>query len=52
MSTIILTQYNNYFNRVIKTLYDALDYYGSKAKTFTDVNFNPQDGVNTKLTIN
>ena len=52
MSTIILTQYNNYFNRVIKTLYDALDYYGSNAKTFTDVNFNPQDGVNTKLTIN
>ena len=52
MSTIILTQYNNYYNRVIKKNDYASHYYGSKAKAFTDVNFNPNDGVTTTLTVN
>lgn len=52
MSTIILTQYNNYYNRIIKKHDAASDYNNTNSQLFLDVNFNPNDGVSTTLTIN
>lgn len=53
MSTIALAQYNNYYNRIVKKL-DLFSQYltGSNVRVLNDINFNPHDGVSTRLVIN
>lgn len=53
MSTLILAQYNNYYNRIVKKI-DLFPKYLTlpNAKVLNDINFNPHDGVSTKLVIN
>lgn len=48
MATVYLYKFNNYYNRQVKK-YDTLAEYGSYyyMETGTNVNFNPNDGVNT-----
>lgn len=54
--TIYLLKYNNYYNRTIKRWTSLEDIYSDEEfeeiGVFTGVNFNPQDGVNTNLTLN
>ena len=50
---IFINGYNNYYNRKVKyskDLNDYLDNYECYIKT--NINFNPNDGVSTKLTAN
>lgn len=52
--TLLLLQYNNYYNRIVKKL-DTLEEYvnvGPNYKFIQRVNFNPNDGVNTEQIIN
>lgn len=61
MSTIVLMNYENYYNRrclppkamLINPLNPGSgDYYYETFTTFSNINFNPNDGVNTELVIN
>lgn len=46
-------KYNNYYNRIIKKLDTINDYYNTyNAIIKENVNFNPNDNVNTTLTVN
>ena len=49
--TLYLFNFNNYYNRIIKK-YDKIDDYGTPLETFTNVNFNPNDGISTKQILN
>lgn len=53
MSTIYLLHYNNYYNRIVKKEDDINDYLVSPylIATLSNVNFNPNDGVDTELII-
>lgn len=50
MANIYIYNYNNYYNRQAKAPKDLAD-YGTPIYTQTDVNFNPNDGVNTSLVV-
>lgn len=50
MANIYIYNYNNYYNRQAKQPID-LEEYGTPIYTQTDVNFNPNDGVNTSLVV-
>lgn len=54
LNTLLLLQYNNYFNRIIKSENSYSDYIQAaiKNKSITGVNFNPNDGVDTEQIIN
>ena len=51
MATLYLYSYNNYYNRRLKKE-DTLEGYGTPifTETSTNLNFNPNDGVNTEDT--
>lgn len=50
---LVLLNYNNYFNRIVKTASHISDYlYLRKAEYIFNVNFNPNDGVETEQVIN
>lgn len=53
MNLLILKGFNNYFNRKIKKYSDVDDYetLSSKYYLFSDINFNPNDGVLTEQVI-
>ena len=51
MNILILKGFNNYFNRIVKK-YTTLEDYEENSQssaTYTDINFNPNDGVATEL---
>lgn len=53
MKTLLLKKFNNYFNRII-VKYSTLDEYKEKSSSFlaySNVNFNPNDGVTTELVV-
>lgn len=53
MNILVLKKFNNYANRIV-VRYDTLDDYKERSAsnlTFTDINFNPNDGVITELII-
>ena len=53
MNILLLKGFNNYFNRIVKK-YSTLADYKEKSSSFlefTNVNFNPNDGVATELII-
>lgn len=53
MSTINLLHFNNYLNRIVKrfeTIAEYLDYVVTDG-VYTNMNFNPADGVSTTITI-
>ena len=47
--TIYILNYNNYYNRILKKERTLEDYADSVIYYLSDVNFNPNDNVNTKL---
>ena len=50
--TLYLLHYNNYFNRIIKTEVSLADYLDYSLGSIQNVNFNPNDGVDTEQIIN
>lgn len=57
MSRLVFLNYNNYFNRRVKTAYNFAPLYelagsATGAITKTGVNFNPNDGVRTEIVVN
>lgn len=53
MNILLLKGFNNYFNRIVKK-YSTLADYKSNSNTyleFTNINFNPNDGVATSLIV-
>ena len=51
MKILLLRGFNNYFNRIVKK-YSTLDDYKENSDSyveFTDINFNPNDGVGPQL---
>lgn len=54
MNNIIIGNYNNYFNRIVK-VEDSFNGYvaafGDTAKRIDSVNFNPDDGITTELIV-
>lgn len=53
MSNIMVGSYNNYYNRIVKVHdYSEILTAGHNWMTFTKINFNPNDGVNTTLILN
>lgn len=50
MANIYIYNYNNYYNRMAKPPQELIG-YGTPIYTQTDVNFNPNDGVNTTLIV-
>ena len=52
LSTLILLQYNNYYQRYIKTEETLSDYLDSEVYRQTNCNFNPGDGINTTHVFN
>ena len=53
MSTIYLLNYENYFNRkCAKPQTNVLNYEDNILAEFDNINFNPNDGVNTELIVN
>ena len=50
--TLYLLHYNNYFNRIIKTETSLADYLDYSLGSIQNVNFNPNDGVDTEQIIN
>lgn len=51
--TLYFMQYNNYYNRIIKKLETIDEYYNTYNTIVKEgVNFNPNDNVNTQLTVN
>ena len=53
LSTLYLLRYNNYYNRILKK-HDTLQDYGQFliGSPLTNINFNPNDGINAKQVIN
>lgn len=52
MNNILIGNYNNYFNRIVKIENSVNDYitaFGETSKRVDLINFNPSDGVNTEL---
>ena len=52
MHNLLIGNYNNYFNRIVKAEDSVNDYvaaFGDTAKRIDSVNFNPDDGINTEL---
>lgn len=52
MQTCYLLNYNNYYNREYKKLYDLNDYLDYMKYSWTNVNFNPGDGITTTIPVN
>ena len=53
MKILLLKKFNNYFNRII-VKYSTLDDYKQRSSSFlaySNVNFNPNDGVTTELVV-
>lgn len=50
MATIYIYNYNNYFNREVR-MKDTIAAYGTPLHVQNNVNFNPNDGVSTGLTV-
>ena len=53
MNILLLRGFNNYFNRIVKK-YSTVDDYKANSSSFlelSNINFNPNDGVNTELVI-
>ena len=50
--TLYLLNYNNFFNRIIKTETSISEYMPYVLGTLTNINFNPNDGVDTEQIIN
>lgn len=50
--TLYLLHYNNFFNRIIKTETTLADYFDYSLGSIQNVNFNPNDGVDTEQIIN
>ena len=52
MQTCYLLNFNNYYNREYKKLYDLNDYLDYMKYSWTNVNFNPGDGITTSIPVN
>lgn len=52
MQTCYLLNFNNYYNREYKKLYDLNDYLDYMKYSWTNVNFNPGDGITTTIPVN
>ena len=52
MQICYLLNYNNYYNREYKKLYDLNDYLDYMKYSWTNVNFNPGDGITTSIPVN
>ena len=53
MNILLLKKFNNYFNKIV-VKYDTLNEYKERSSSFlaySNVNFNPNDGVITELTV-
>ena len=50
--TLYLLHYNNYFNRIVKTETALADYLDYSLGSIQNVNFNPNDGVDTEQIVN
>ena len=53
MNILLLKGFNNYFNRIVKKYSTLADYKDHSAEylEFTNINFNPNDGVATTLIV-
>lgn len=53
MNILLLKGFNNYFNRIVKKYSSLADYKSNSSSylEFTNVNFNPNDGVATELVL-
>lgn len=52
MQTCYLLNYNNYYNREYKRLLNINDYLDYMKYSWTNVNFNPGDGITTSIPVN
>ena len=52
MQVCYLLNFNNYYNREYKKLYDLNDYLDYMKYSWTNVNFNPGDGITTSIPVN
>ena len=52
MQTCYLLNFNNYYNREYKKLYNLNDYLDYMKYSWTNVNFNPGDGITTNIPVN
>lgn len=50
--TLHLLRYNNYYNRIIKRLDTIAEYEDYTLESFSNINFNPNDGITTEQIIN
>lgn len=51
MATILCLRFNNAYNRILKRYEETSDYADYVIDEFDNINFNPNDGVNTELVI-
>lgn len=52
MQTCYLLNFNNYYNREYKKLYNLNDYLDYMKFYWSNVNFNPSDGITTSIPVN
>ena len=52
MQICYLLNFNNYYNREYKKLYNLNDYLNYMKYSWTNVNFNPGDGITTTIPVN
>ena len=52
MQVCYLLNYNNYYNREYKKLYNLSDYLDYMKYSWSNVNFNPGDGITTSIPVN
>ena len=52
MQICYLLNFNNYYNREYKKLYDLNDYLDYMKYSWSNVNFNPGDGITTSIPVN
>ena len=52
MQVCYLLNFNNYYNREYKKLYNLNDYLDYMKYSWTNVNFNPGDGITTTIPVN
>ena len=52
MQVCYLLNFNNYYNREYKKLYDLNDYLDYMKYSWSNVNFNPGDGITTTIPVN
>lgn len=52
LNTLVLLRYNNYYARRLKKEVDLQHYLTHQVLQFSNVNFNPNDGVNTTHVVN